>query len=33
MKQWLWWEIKKIVKVFGGDQYSRWREWWRAGLN
>jgi peptidoglycan/xylan/chitin deacetylase (PgdA/CDA1 family) len=27
-KQWLWWEIKKIIKTLGGDRYLRFRESW-----
>ncbi len=32
-RQWLLWEIKKIVKALGGDQYFRLRESWMDRLN
>ncbi|MGH9769654.1 MAG: polysaccharide deacetylase family protein [Blastocatellia bacterium] len=32
-RQWLWWEIKKIIKTLGGDYYLRLREFWTDGFN
>jgi peptidoglycan/xylan/chitin deacetylase (PgdA/CDA1 family) len=32
-RQWLWWEIKKIIKTLGGDYYLRLRKSWVDGFN
>jgi hypothetical protein len=32
-RQWLWWEIKKIIKTLGGDYYLRFRKSWVDGFN
>jgi peptidoglycan/xylan/chitin deacetylase (PgdA/CDA1 family) len=32
-RQWLWWEIKKILKTLGGNHYLRLRESWTERFN